>query len=160
MKRRVDAARTKIGEMAEVQDLAGSLQVMLDLFVEGKIDGLFVAYNRFVNTMIQEPRLQRLLPLVVKESERDVVGRRWDYLYEPDPVEILDKLLRRYVESMLYQAVVENISCEQAARMVAMKSATDNAGDLIEELQLVYNKARQAIITQEISEIVVGSEAL
>lgn len=160
MKRQVAAAQTRLGEAAEVADLAGSLQVMLDLYVQEDIDLLYVAYNRFVNTMTQDPILQQLLPLITDDAAEKTARQRWDYLYEPEPVEILDRLMRRYVESMLYQAVVENVSCEQAARMIAMKSATDNAGDLIEQLQLVYNKARQAVITQEISEIVGGAEAL
>ena len=158
MKKRVDAAQTQLGEAVEVKDLAGSLQVMLDLYLNKEIDILYVAFNRFVNTMTQNPTLQQLLPLIDEEEEED--KGKWDYLYEPEPVEILARLMHRYTESILYQAVVENVSCEQAARMIAMKNATDNAGELIDQLQLVYNKARQAVITQEISEIVGGSEAL
>lgn len=158
MKKQVDAAQTQLGEVVEVKDLAGSLKVMLDLYLNGEIDVLYVAFNKFVNTMTQAPTLQQLLPLVDDEEQEST--RKWDYLYEPEPVEILDRLMHRYTESVLYQAVVENVSCEQAARMIAMKNATDNAGELIDQLQLVYNKARQAVITQEISEIVGGSEAL
>ena len=158
MQKKVDAAQTRLGESVEVEDLAGSLKVMLDLYLEEEIDLLYLGFNRFINTMTQTPTLQQLLPLRVDEQQDK--QNKWDYLYEPEPVDILDRLMHRYVESMLYQAVVENVSCEQAARMIAMKSATDNAGELIEELQLVYNKARQAVITQEISEIVGGAEAL
>lgn len=170
MKKQVDAAQTQLGEAVEVKDLAGSLQVMLDLYLNKDIDILYVAFNKFVNTMTQNPTLQQLLPLVDEEGDekdderkdgkKGEAKRKWDYLYEPEPVEILARLMHRYTESVLYQAVVENVSCEQAARMIAMKNATDNAGELIDQLQLVYNKARQAVITQEISEIVGGSEAL
>ena len=131
---------------------------MLDAFDQGKIDRLFVVYNQFVNTMTQSPTIAQLLPL--QASEEDSLQHHWDYIYEPDAKELLDGLLTRYIESQVYQGVIENIACEQAARMVAMKSATDNAGDIINELQLIYNKARQAAITQEISEIVSGAAAV
>ena len=131
---------------------------MLDAFSEGKIDRLFLVYNNFVNTMKQEPTIDQLLPL--PKAEEEVSAHTWDYLYEPSPDAILESLLVRFVESQVYQGVVENAASEQAARMVAMKAATDNAGDLMDELQLVYNKARQAAITQEISEIVSGSAAV
>jgi F-type H+-transporting ATPase subunit gamma len=131
---------------------------MLDAFSEGKIDRLFLVYNNFVNTMKQEPTIDQLLPL--PKAEKEVSAHTWDYLYEPNPEAILESLLVRFVESQVYQGVVENAASEQAARMVAMKAATDNAGDLMDELQLVYNKARQAAITQEISEIVSGSAAV
>ena len=130
--------------------------------MHAKIDRLHVVFNRFVNTMTQQPTVQQLLPLP-KEEQSDLstsMGTHWDYIYEPDAREVLDALLVRYVESLVYQSVVENLACEQAARMVAMKAATDNAGELIEGLELVYNKARQAAITQEISEIVGGAAAL
>jgi F-type H+-transporting ATPase subunit gamma len=131
---------------------------MLDAFDEGRIDRLYVVSNEFVNTMTQKPTVEQLLPLQAEENTE--LKHHWDYIYEPEAVEILDGLLVRYIESQVYQSVVENIACEQAARMLAMKNATDNAGDIIDELQLVYNKARQAAITQEISEIVSGAAAV
>ena len=131
---------------------------MLDAFDEGRIDRLFLVHNEFVNTMTQEPRVHQLLP--VEKQEEDELKHHWDYIYEPDAKEILDVLLVRYIESQVYQGVVDNIACEQASRMVAMKAATDNAGDIIDELQLIYNKARQAAITQEISEIIGGAAAV
>lgn len=147
-----------IGETPEVADLIGSVKVMLDAFAEGKIDKLFLVGNDFVNTMTQSPYVNQLLPLQADEDEQ--LRHTWDYLYEPDAEELLEGLLTRYIESQVYQAVVENVACEQAARMIAMKSATDNAGSMIDDLQLVYNKARQAAITQEISEIVGGAAAV
>lgn len=156
------AAKSGLGDTPEVNELVGSVKVMLDAYEEGKIDRLFVVYNEFINTMSQKPLVRQLLPLEAEaEQESDkskVIG--WDYIYEPDPKHLLDSLLIRYIESQVYQAVVENIACEQSARMVAMKSATDNAGDFIDELQLIYNKARQAAITQEIAEIVGGAAAI
>jgi len=131
---------------------------MLKAFEEGTIDKLYVVYNDFVNTMTQEPTLSQLLPLQPIEDES--MAHHWDYIYEPDAKDILDQLLVRFIESQVYQAVVENNACEQAARMIAMKAATDNAGDLINDLQTLYNKARQAAITQEISEIVSGAAAV
>ena len=131
---------------------------MLDSYEQGRIDRLFVVHNEFINTMAQKPQVQQLLPLVPDEDES--LNKPWDYIYEPDAKQLLDGLLVRYIESQVYQAVVENNACEQAARMVAMKSATDNAGNLIDDLQLVYNKARQAAITQELSEIVGGAAAV
>ena len=154
----VVAAKSGLGDAPSVQDVVGSVRVMLDAYNEGKIDRLFVVYNKFVNTMTQEPTIDQLLPLPKSEDE-DVQGK-WDYIYEPDPKVLLETLLVRYVESQVYQGVVENTASEQAARMVAMKAATDNAGGLIDELQLIYNKARQAAITQEISEICAGSAAV
>ncbi|MAG76638.1 MAG: F0F1 ATP synthase subunit gamma [Colwelliaceae bacterium] len=154
----VVAAKSGLGDAPSVTDVVGSVRVMLDAYNEGKIDRLFVVYNKFVNTMTQEPTIDQLLPL--PKSEDDEVTGKWDYIYEPDPKVLLEQLLVRYVESQVYQGVVENAASEQAARMVAMKAATDNAGDLIDELQLVYNKARQAAITQEISEICAGSAAV
>jgi len=132
---------------------------MLDAYHAGKIDELHVVSNEFVNTMTQKPTIHKVLPVSATELEEDLSGH-WDYLYEPDAKEVLDNLLTRYIESIVYQGLVENNACEQAARMVAMKSASDNAGNLIKELQLVYNKARQAAITQEISEIVAGAAAV
>ncbi len=154
----VVAAKSGLGDAPSVTDVVGSVRVMLDAYNEGKIDRLFVVYNKFVNTMTQEPTIDQLLPL--PKAEDDEVSGKWDYIYEPDPKVLLETLLVRYVESQVYQGVVENAASEQAARMVAMKAATDNAGDLIDELQLVYNKARQAAITQEISEICAGSAAV
>jgi len=131
---------------------------MLDAYVDARIDRLYVAYNNFINTMSQQPVLEQLIP--VQGGKDKELEAHWDYIYEPDSKPVMDALMIRYIESLVYQGVVENLACEQAARMVAMKSATDNAGNLIEELQLVYNKARQAAITQEISEIVGGAAAV
>ncbi|WP_257294050.1 F0F1 ATP synthase subunit gamma [Endozoicomonas sp. YOMI1] len=154
----VVAAMTHIGDSPNIADLIGGVKVMLDRYDEGQIDRLFVVHNDFVNTMTQTPQVQQLLPLVPDDDAS--LKRPWDYLYEPDAKQLLDGLLVRYIESQVFQAVVENNACEQAARMVAMKSATDNAGNLIDDLQLVYNKARQAAITQELSEIVSGAAAV
>ncbi|WP_018953446.1 F0F1 ATP synthase subunit gamma [Thioalkalivibrio sulfidiphilus] len=147
-----------LGDQPRMNDLIGTIKVMLDAYDEGRIDRLVLVENEFVNTMTQKPRVTTLLPLV--PSEEDELKHHWDYIYEPDTKPVLDTLLTRYIESVVYQGVVENVACEMAARMVAMKSASDNAGDLIKELQLVYNKARQAAITQEISEIVSGAAAV
>jgi F-type H+-transporting ATPase subunit gamma len=156
----VVAAKGGLGDAPELEQLIGSIKVMLDSFDAGKLDKLFIVSNDFVNTMTQKPTIQQLLPIEANEEDAETFKHSWDYLYEPDAKELLDGLLLRYVESLVYQAVVENNACEQAARMLAMKNATDNAGDLIDELQLVYNKARQAAITQEISEIVGGAAAV
>ncbi len=139
-------------------DLIGIVKVMLDAYNENRLDAVYIAYNRFVNSMTQLPVIEQLLPLEVLPAD-DKVGY-WDYIYEPDAKELLNVLLVRYIETQVYQAVVENIACEQAARMVAMSNATENAGQLIDELQLIYNKARQASITREIAEITAGAEAL
>jgi F-type H+-transporting ATPase subunit gamma len=158
---KVSAAKTHIGDQPSLEALIGSIKVMLEHFESGQIDRLYMVSNEFVNTMTQKPTLQQLLPLA--KNENDGLMEResnWDYLYEPEAKPLLDALLVRFIESQVYQGVVENIACEQAARMVAMKSATDNAGDLIRSLQLVYNKLRQAAITQEISEIVGGAAAV
>ena len=154
----VVASVRDMGEVPNLSDLIGSVKVMLDSFAEGKIDKLFLVNNEFVNTMTQDPTINQLLPLQADDSQE--LKHHWDYVYEPDAKELLDGLLVRYIESQVYQAVVENGACEQASRMIAMKSATDNAGDLIDDLQLVYNKARQAAITQELSEIVSGAAAV
>lgn len=154
----VVAAISHLGEDPSIGDLIGSIKVMLDGYLEGRIDRLFIVTNKFVNTMIQQPKVEQLIPLVPDDDQE--LKHHWDYLYEPDAKELLDGLLVRYVESQVYQAVVENSACEQAARMIAMKNATDNAGQLINDLQLIYNKARQAAITQEISEIVGGAAAV
>jgi F-type H+-transporting ATPase subunit gamma len=152
------ASTSHLGDAPELASLIGSVKAMLDAFDAGDIDRLYIVRNRFVNTMTQAPEVAQLLPLQA-QSDEELKGH-WDYIYEPDAKEILEGLLLRYVESQVYQGVVENIACEQAARMVAMKSATDNAGDLIDDLQLVYNKARQASITQELGEIVAGASAV
>lgn len=154
----VVAAISHLGEEPSINDLIGSVKVMLDAYLEGRIDRLFVVSNKFVNTMTQKPTVEQLIPLVADDDQE--LKHHWDYLYEPDAKSLLDGLLVRYVESQVYQAVVENNACEQAARMIAMKNATDNAGELISDLQLIYNKARQAAITQEISEIVGGAAAV
>ncbi|WP_372994387.1 F0F1 ATP synthase subunit gamma [Marinobacter sp.] len=154
----VVAALTHLGDNPSADKLIGNVKVMLDAFESGKIDRLYLVSNEFVNTMTQSPKSLQLLPL--PEGEDEDVGRQWDYIYEPDSRPILDGLLPRYIESQVYQGVVENLACEQAARMIAMKSATDNAGSIIDELQLAYNKARQAAITQEISEIVSGAASV
>lgn len=153
------AATRDLGDAPSAEDLLGSIKVMLDAFDQGKIDRLYLVSNDFVNTMTQKPAVRQLLPL--QQSEDEKLAHHWDYIYEPDDAsEILEGLLIRYVESQVYQAVVENKACEMAARMLAMKNATDNAGELIDELQLLYNKARQAAITQELSEIVGGAAAV
>ncbi len=154
----VEAAVRDIGEAPSISDLIGTVKVMLDAYADGKIDRLFLVGNEFVNTMTQTPTVNQLLPLQADDDEQ--LQHTWDYLYEPGAKELLDDLLVRYIESQVYQAVVENAACEQAARMIAMKNATDNAGDMIDNLQLVYNKARQAAITQELSEIVGGAAAV
>jgi F-type H+-transporting ATPase subunit gamma len=152
------ASVRNIGDSPEVGDIIGVVKVMLDKFENHEIDQLQVISNSFINTMTQQPTVEQLLPLLASDEED--LQHHWDYLYEPDAKELLDGLLERYIESQVYQAVVENNACEQASRMIAMKSATDNAGDLIDGLQLVYNKARQAAITQELSEIVSGAAAV
>lgn len=154
----VVAAQAHLGEEFNAADLIGTVKVMLDSFDEGNIDHLAVVYNEFVNTMTQAPTVQQLLPLKAEESEE--LSSHWDYIYEPDDATLLEGLLTRFIESQVYQGMVENSACEQAARMIAMKSATDNAGDMIDGLQLIYNKARQAAITQELSEIVSGAAAV
>jgi F-type H+-transporting ATPase subunit gamma len=150
---------TKLGDAPHPQDIVGVIKIMLDAYEAGKIDQLYVISNEFVNTMTQRPTVEQLIPAVACELDENLNGH-WDYIYEPDAKEVLDHLLTRFIESKVYQGLVENNACEQAARMVAMKSASDNAGNLISELQLIYNKARQAAITQEISEIVAGAAAV
>jgi F-type H+-transporting ATPase subunit gamma len=154
----VVASVRDIGEEPTVEQLIGAVKHMLDAYVGGNIDKLYLVGNDFVNTMTQTPTVQQLLPLEADAQQQ--YSHHWDYIYEPDARDLLDGLLARYIESLVYQAVVENGACEQAARMIAMKNATENAGELIEELQLVYNKARQAAITQELSEIVGGAAAI
>ncbi len=152
------AAESGLGDKPSVSDVVGVVRVMLKAYDEGQIDRVFLVFNDFVNTMTQKPVINQLLPL--PKSEDEEYQHRWDYIYEPDPKEILEALMVRYIESQVYQGVVDNFASEQAARMIAMKAATDNAEDLIDKLQLQYNKARQAAITQEISEIVSGAEAV
>lgn len=154
----VVAAVRDLGDEPQANDLLGSIKVMLDAYDEGRIDRLYVLYNEFVNTMTQKPELQQLIPLEAEATEKP--AHNWDYIYEPNAQTLLDGLLTRYVESQVYQAAVENKASEMAARMVAMKNATENAGQLISDLQLLYNKARQAAITQELSEIVSGASAV
>jgi F-type H+-transporting ATPase subunit gamma len=152
------ATVTHLGDRPHVADLIGTIKVMLDLYKEGKLDRVFLVHNEFINTMSQKPAVHQLLPVVTEDEDK--LQKMWDYIYEPSAAELLDGVLMRYIESQVYQGAVENVGCEMAARMVAMKSATDNAGKLIEELQLIYNKARQAAITKEISEIVGGAAAV
>jgi F-type H+-transporting ATPase subunit gamma len=155
---------TNIGDQPSSKDLIGVIKVMLDNYDKKLLDKIYVVYNEFVNTMTQRPIIEQLLPIAHMSSVKNIEGHNptkyWDYIYEPDAKQLLDRLLTRYLESLVYQAVVENIACEQAARMVAMKSATDNASDFIDSLKLQYNKARQAAITQELSEIVAGAAAV
>ena len=157
---KVKAHVSGLGDNPSVNDLIGSVKVMLKAYDNGEIDRLYLVYNKFVNTMVQQPKVDQLLPLPVTEDSKLAKKHHWDYLYEPDPKQLLDTLLIRYVESQVYQGVVENLASEQAARMVAMQAATDNAGNLINDLHLVYNKARQASITQELTEIVSGAAAV
>lgn len=152
------ATRTGLGDKPHVTDLIGSVKVMLDAYEQGNIDELWLMSNEFVNTMTQKPTMHRMLPIAKEDVA--VSHGHWDYLYEPEAKEVLDALLKRYVESMVYTATVENVACEMSARMIAMKNATDNAGKFIKELQLAYNKARQAAITAEISEITAGAAAV
>lgn len=149
-----------IGDSPSIKDLIGVVKVMLDRYDAGEVDRIYLASNEFENTMVQKPRVQQLVPIQRPETEKEKEERVWDYIYEPDSKVLLDALLSRYIETLVHQSVIENIACEQSARMVAMKNATENAGDLIDELQQIYNKARQAAITQEISEIVSGAEAV
>lgn len=175
------ASNSHISDAVGIEEIEGVLKIMTEFYLNGDLDVIYLGYNKFVNTMTQKPTLQKLLPLPAYEAKAvedddsnkssndsayatstQIAERKysWDYLYEPDAKDLLDKLLQRYIESSLHQAIVENLSCEQAARMLAMKNASDNAAEFIDQLQLIYNKARQAVITQEISEIVAGSEAL
>ncbi|OBT15627.1 F0F1 ATP synthase subunit gamma [Vibrio sp. UCD-FRSSP16_10] len=157
---KVSAQTSGLGDKPSLEDLIGSVGVMLKKYDEGELDRLFIVFNKFVNTMVQEPTIDQLLPLPKSDSEEMQREHQWDYIYEPEPKPLLDALLIRYIESSVYQGVVENLASEQAARMVAMKAATDNASNLIEDLELVYNKARQAAITQELSEICSGAAAV
>jgi F-type H+-transporting ATPase subunit gamma len=153
----------QLGDRPVLEKLVGPVKVLLDAYAEGRLDAVYIAYSKFVNTMKQEPTIEQLLPLSAdKFAQTDEEKRQyaWDYLYEPDPQHVIDELMTRYVEALVYQSVAENMASEQSARMVAMKAASDNAKKLIEELQLVYNKTRQAGITKEISEIVGGAAAV
>jgi F-type H+-transporting ATPase subunit gamma len=153
----------QLGDRPQLERLVGPIKVQLDAYSEGRLDAVYLAYSRFINTMRQEPVIEQLLPLSAERFEQTEEEKRaysWDYLYEPDPQRVIDELMTRYVEALIYQAVAENMASEQSARMVAMKSASDNAKKLIEELQLIYNKTRQAGITKEISEIVGGAAAV
>ena len=154
----VTAAVSQVGESPVLSELIGSIKIMFDAYEEGRIDRLFIISNDFVNTMTQRPTIRQLLPLDPEEDEQ--LKRRWDYLYEPEARQLIDGLVMRFIESQVYQAVVENSACEQAAKMIAMKNATENAEKLIDELRLIYNNARQAAITQEIAEIVGGAAAV
>jgi F-type H+-transporting ATPase subunit gamma len=160
---KVISQATGLGDAPQLEDLIGPIKVMLDAFVEGKVDAVYLCYTKFINTMKQEPVVEQLLPLsadALAQTEAEKTAYAWDYLYEPDAATVIDELLKRYVEALIYQAVAENMASEQSARMVAMKAATDNAGTLIGELKLVYNKTRQAAITKELSEIVSGAAAI
>ena len=151
---------TQLGDKPHLEKLIGPVKVLLDAYAEGKIGSVHLCYTKFVNTMRQEPVVEQLLPLSAERMQADQNQHDWDYLYEPDPQSVIDDLLLRYVEAVVYQAVAENMASEQSARMVAMKAATDNAGSVIGELKLVYNKTRQAAITKELSEIVAGAAAV
>ena len=157
---RVVAHATGLGDTPHLDKLVGPVKVLLDAYVEGKISAVYLSYTKFINTMKQESVLEQLLPLASETLQPGQATRSWDYIYEPDAQSVIDELLVRYVESLIYQAVAENMASEQSARMVAMKAATDNAGSVIGELKLVYNKTRQAAITKELSEIVSGAAAV
>lgn len=157
------ATVSKLGDSPGLEDLIGIMKVMFDGYDKGTLDCIYLVSNKFINTMTQQPQVEKILPITSDESIQKVnvnTNKNWDYLYEPDAKTLLDELITRYIESLIYQGLVENIACEQAARMVAMKSASDNASNLIDELNLKYNKARQAAITQELSEIVAGAAAV
>ncbi|WP_455365813.1 F0F1 ATP synthase subunit gamma [Kaarinaea lacus] len=155
---RIVAQASHLGDAPQIEDLIGTVKVMLDAYENGEIDCLYVVYNKFVNTMTQDPTFDQLVP--IQKGGYEELEHQWDYIYEPEAKEVLTDLLTRYIESLVYQAAVENVACEQAARMVAMKAASDNAGSMIDDLELAYNKARQAAITQELSEIVGGAAAV
>ena len=151
---------TQLGDTPHLDKLIGPVKVLLDAYAEGKVSAVYLCYTRFINTMKQEPVIEQLLPLTPENLKSDEGSHSWDYIYEPDARAVIDELLLRYVEALVYQAVAENMASEQSARMVAMKAATDNAGNVIGELKLVYNKTRQAAITKELSEIVAGAAAV
>ncbi len=151
---------TQLGDQPHIEKMIGPVKVLLDAYAEGKLSAVYLCYTRFINTMKQEPVVQQLLPLTTEGMKTAGGNHSWDYIYEPDANTVIDELLVRYTEALVYQAVAENMASEQSARMVAMKAATDNAGTLIGELKLVYNKTRQAAITKELSEIVAGAAAV
>ena len=159
LKGNVVAHVSHLGDAPRFEDVLGPVKIMMDAFDEGRVDAVYLVYNEFVNTMSQKPKIEQLVPITA-EVQGSAPTHRWDYIYEPDPQDLIEMLLRRYSESVVYQSLVENVASEMAARMVAMKSASDNAGTLIDELQLIYNKARQASITQELAEIVGGAAAV
>jgi len=159
LKGNIVAHVSHLGDAPRFEDVLGPVKVMADAFTEGRVDAIYLVYNEFINTMSQKPKIEQLVPITAEVQDAAPV-HRWDYIYEPDPKDLIELLLRRYGESVVYQALVENVACEMASRMVAMKSASDNAGALIDELQLIYNKARQASITQELAEIVGGAAAV
>ncbi|MGO4478819.1 F0F1 ATP synthase subunit gamma [Massilia sp. 2TAF26] len=157
---KVVSSVTQIGDTPHLEKLIGPIKVMLDAYQDGQLDAVYLCYTKFINTMRQEPVVEQLLPLPAGHLKADEGGHSWDYIYEPDAQVVIDELLMRYVEALIYQSVAENLASEQSARMVAMKAATDNAGNVIGELKLVYNKTRQAAITKELSEIVSGAAAI
>ena len=157
---KVVSSVTQIGDTPHLEKLIGPIKVMLDAYQDGQLDAVYLCYTKFINTMRQEPVIEQLLPLPAGHLEADSGAHSWDYIYEPDAQVVIDELLVRYVEALIYQSVAENLASEQSARMVAMKAATDNAGNVIGELKLVYNKTRQAAITKELSEIVSGAAAI
>lgn len=157
-KANVQASISAIGDQPKVKDLVGIIKVVIDAFDNGEVDRVYLAYNKFVSTLVQAPQLDTLLPIV--DPLHNISSSSWDYIYEPDAASLLDVLLHRYAETLIYQATVENVASEQAARMMAMKNASDNAEDLINDLKLIYNKARQAAITKELAEIVAGAAAV
>tara|TARA_B100001113_G_scaffold127285_1_gene103854 strand:+ start:3674 stop:4537 length:864 start_codon:yes stop_codon:yes gene_type:complete len=155
----VIAKTSQLGDKPKIEQVLGLIKSTIDKYLSGEVDELYIVYNKFINTVSQEPMIEKILPISVEAKNEDY-DFFWDYLYEPDAKEVLESLFTRYIESLIYRAIVENLACEQASRMVAMKAASDNAKDLIAELQLIYNKNRQAAITQEISEIISGASAL
>ena len=157
---KVVSSATQLGDTPHLEKLIGPVKVLLDAYQDGKLDAVYLVYTKFINTMKQEPMLEQLLPLAEDHTKAEKQAHSWDYLYEPDAQTVIDELLLRYVEALVYQAVAENLASEQSARMVAMKAASDNAGNVIGELKLVYNKTRQAAITKELSEIVAGAAAV
>ncbi len=154
----VTASITQIGDRPKVKDLVGIMKVILDAYDNNQVDRVYLAYNKFISTLVQKPQIEMLLPIIDAKSEAK--KDHWDYIYEPDAAALLDLVLHRYVETLIYQGAVENVACEQAARMIAMKNASDNADELIDEFRLIYNKARQAAITKELAEIVAGAAAV
>ena len=161
---KVVSQATQLGDTPHLEKLIGPVKVLLDQYEKGELNAVYIAYTRFINTMKQESVIEQLLPLSAEQMQQETrdsgTDHAWDYIYEPDAPSVIDELLKRYVEALVYQAVAENMASEQSARMVAMKAATDNAGTLIKELKLVYNKTRQAAITKELSEIVSGAAAI